>query len=348
MPLPARCAPAGGILLPSVAETTPGAAPIRLAVVIVAWNVRELVLDCLRSTFEDLDCSGLAGSVWLVDNASADGTVAAVRGAFDRADLTVLEPGENLGFAAGNNLALRALGFRDEGGPAPGAPDYVLLLNPDTLVQPGALGALVDGMQASGAGLGGPSLVYGDGTFQHGAFALPGLAQLVIDLAGGPGRLVESRLNGRYPRALYARGEPFDVGHPLGAAFTLSRGAIEDTGLFDEQFRLYAEEVDWAARIHAAGWRVVCIPAAVIVHYGGQSTGQMRPQAALRLWDARLRYYRKHYPPLKRWLAVLIVRAGMNRLIQRTARDSALPEAARAALVDAYREVIRLTRGGGN
>jgi GT2 family glycosyltransferase len=315
----------------------------RLAVIIVAWNVRDLLLDCLRSLFADVTGGSLRGEVWVVDNASTDGTMEAVRAAFPAREypsLRLLEPGENLGFAGGNNLALRAMGF--PGGDDP--PEWVLLLNPDTVITPGALETLVEGAEAAGAGLAGARLVYGDGSFQHSAFEFPGLAQLIIDLFPVPGRLVESRLNGRYSREWYAAGEPFDVGHPLGATFLLRREAIQQTGLFDEQFKLYCEEIDWAMRIHEVGWRVVCVPSAEVVHYGGQSTGQVRPQSIVNLWTARLQLYRKHYPAWKAVLARWLMRLGMNWLIKRTARDSALPDDTAAALVGAYREVIRRSR----
>ncbi len=311
----------------------------RLAVIIVTWNVRDLALGCLRSVLDDLGRTDrVRGEVWVVDNASSDGTAEAIRRNFSAVRL--LEPGENLGFAAGNNLALRTLGFPD----GQDLPDYVLLLNPDTLIRAGALSALLAGLESSGAGLAGARLVYGDGSFQHSAFAFPGLAQLIIDLFPVPARLRESRLNGRYPRNLYAGEQPFEVDHPLGATFLLRREVIQQTGLFDEQFYLYCEEVDWALRIRAAGWRAVCVPSAEVVHFGGQSTGLVRPQSVVNLWTARLKLYRKHYSPLKRLLAVWILRAGMDRLIWNTARDSSQSEETRKALVDAYREVIRLSR----
>lgn len=315
----------------------------RLSIIIVTWNVRDLVLDCLRSVFEDLARTDLTADVWVVDNASSDGTPDAIRAAFPPPQfpaLQMIEPGENLGFARGNNLALRAIGFPD----GPDLPQYVLLLNPDTYVKPGALQALIDGLESSGAGLAGARLVYGDGSFQHSAFDFPGLVQLIVDLFPVPGRLHDSRLNGRYPRVLYAGRQPFEVGHPLGATFLLKREVIQRTGLFDEQFHLYCEEIDWALRIRVAGWRAVCVPTAEVVHYGGQSTGQVRPQSLINLWTARLRLYRKHYGPLKRTLAVWIVRAGMNRRIQAIARNSALTEDDRQALVDACIEVIRRSR----
>jgi N-acetylglucosaminyl-diphospho-decaprenol L-rhamnosyltransferase len=130
----------------------------------------------------------------------------------------------------------------------------------------------------------------------------------------------------------------------LGATFLLRREVIQQTGMFDEQFHLYCEEVDWAMRIKQAGWRAVCVPTAEVVHYGGQSTSQVRPQSIVNLWRARLQLYRKHYPPIKRSLAKVILRAGMNRLIQQTARDSSQDEDTRQALISAYAQVITLTR----
>jgi N-acetylglucosaminyl-diphospho-decaprenol L-rhamnosyltransferase len=313
--------------------------PVDLAIVIVTWNVRRLVLDCLQSVYDDLARAPLTGQVWLVDNDSTDGTAQAVRAQFPQVRL--MEPGENLGFGRGNNLALRAMGFPASDG---AQPEYVLLLNPDTIIVPGALRALVRAMESSGAGLAGARLVYGDGSFQHSAFAFPGLAQLLIDLFPVPARLRESRLNGRYPRRLYEGSEPFEVDHPLGAAFLLRKEAIRQTGLFDERFRLYCEEIDWAMRIRRAGWRVICVPQAEIVHLEGQSTRQVQAQSVVDLWTARLKLYAKHYPPLKRWLAGQLVRAGMNRLIRLAARDSSRSEAERGQLVEAYRQVIRLSR----
>jgi hypothetical protein len=192
--------------------------------------------------------------------------------------------------------------------------------------------------------VGGAQLFYGDGSFQHSAFQLPGLMQIVFDLFPLPARLYDSRLNGRYPRSQYEGSQPFDVGHPLGATFTLRREAIQDTGLFDERFYLYCEEIDWAIRIHQAGWRVMCIPAAEVVHLAGQSTSQVRADSQVNLWRARLQLYRKHYPALKRWLAVQLVRAGLNARIKRVARDSSLSDEIGKQLVDAYRQILRLTR----
>ncbi len=308
-----------------------------LAVIIVTWNVRDLALACLRSVYEDSSASGLSVRCVVVDNASSDHTAEAIRKESPQTD--VIEPGENTGFARGNNIGLRALGSPD----LPEFPPYVLLLNPDTVVHRGALRNLIDAMEQTHAGLSGARLIYGDGSFQHSAFGFPGLAQLWIDLFPTPTRLQESRINGRYSRKLYQGTRPFRVDHPLGATFMLRREVIQTTGLFDEQFHLYCEEIDWALRIRRAGWEAICVPTAEVVHYGGQSTSQVRPQSIINLWAARLRLYRKHYSALKCRMATIILRAGMARLIRITMRDSSVDAAEAKSLVDAYREVVRLS-----
>ncbi len=320
--------------------------PPELAVILVTWNVRDLALDALRTLFADLDAHGPQAEVWLVDNASADGTASAVRAQFPQ--VHVIASARNLGFAAGNNVALREIGFGDPNAPAESLPRAVYFLNPDTRTHPGATRALYDALLTlPRAGVVGAQLEYANGSFQHGAFALPGLWQLFIDLFPVPARLYESRLNGRYPRARYARGEPFPVGHVLGAAMMVRGEVITQTGMFDEGYFMYVEEVDWCARIRRAGWEIYAVPRARVTHLVGQSTGQARPQSVVNLWRSRLRYYERAYSPLKRAIARRMVRWGMARQIARTRRAHAegrLSADERDALIAAYRSVQQLTR----
>jgi hypothetical protein len=316
-----------------------------IAIVIVNWNVRDMLADCLRSVQADAAHSQLAAEIWVVDNASTDDSVAMLRRDFP--EVRLIASPTNLGFAGGNNAALRAIGF-GEGQSAAGAslPEAVLLLNPDTLVQPGALAALTDFLDATPiAGIAGAQLAFGDGSFQHGAFGFPGLWQLAIELLPVPGRLVESRLNGRYPRRWYAEGQPFEIGHPLGAAMCVRREPIVQAGLLDEQYHMYVEEVDWSKRMVAAGWRAYCVPSARITHLGGQSTGQVRLDSLLNLWTSRHRFYRKHYGPVKVWLASRLVGVGMRRHIDQAAQNPLLSEVERAELTAAYRQIINLWQG---
>jgi hypothetical protein len=330
-----------------------------LAIIIVNWNVRDLLAACLRTVLADLVTSDLSGQIWVVDNASNDGSVAML--ARDFPQVRLLASAENLGFAGGNNAALRAMGFGHDDGQADWAeiaasaqshsdlPKVVLLLNPDTEVQPGALQALVDFLAGNPrTGVAGARLVYGDGSFQHSGFAFPGLWQLAIELLPLPGRLVESSLNGRYPRSLYERGRPFKVGHPLGAALCVRRKAIEQVGLLDERYHMYVEEIDWCRRIAAAGWEVFCVPAAVVTHFGGQSTGQIQLDSMLNLWTSRYQFYRKHYHRAQVWLAGQIIHIGLRRkaAIDATAAGQAqLTEAELADRQRCYQRIIDIWRG---
>ncbi len=310
-----------------------------LAVILVTWNVRRLVLDALRSLYDDLNTTNVTAQVWVVDNASSDGTSDAIRAEFP--DVQLVASQKNLGFAAGNNLALRALGFCDQPAPNPAGPRAVFLLNPDTLVQRGAVRALYDALfSLPRAGLAGAQLAYADGGLQHSAFRFPGLVQIVIDLFPVPARLYESRLNGRYPRALYRGSEPFAVDHTLGATMMLRREVIEQTGLFDEQFFMYCEEIDWSMRIRQAGWQIYVVPQAHITHLESQSAGQIRPTSLVNLWTSRLRLYAKHYNPV--WLAVArqLVRIGMRLQIRKAQQSQTLTAGQKEALIGAYHTII--------
>jgi len=158
----------------------------------------------------------------------------------------------------------------------------------------------------------GPSLTYADGSFQHSAFRFPDLFQVFFDFFTVHHRLTESRLNGRYPRSLYERGQPFAIDHPLGAAFLVRREAIEQVGLMDERFFMYCEEIDWCMRFKHHGWQVLCVPQARIVHHAGQSTRQFRESMFVALWKSRFLLFEKHYPPIFRRTAHWLVTAGMR------------------------------------
>lgn len=314
-----------------------------LAVVMVTWNVRDWALRALRSLFAALERSALTASVWVVDNASTDGTAEAIRSAFPAVWL-IVNPA-NRGFAAANNQALKAMGFPDH----PAAPRYVWLLNPDTEVLDEAPRILIRFMEsAPRAGVCGPRLIYPDGRFQHSAFEFPGLAQLFLDLFPVHPRLLETRLNGRYPRAWYARGKPFRIGHPLGAAMMVRGEAIRSVGLLDEGYWIYAEEVDWCWRMARAGWERYCVPEAVVVHAGGESARQARPEMVRALWASRLRLYRQHYPRWKFHLACRLVDLGAGVRARALARAmDPESEALRAAYEAVQRMALQAEGLGG-
>lgn len=330
----------------------------QISIIIVSWNVRDLLAACLASVYADLARSGLEAQVWVVDNASSDGSPEMVRTQFPQANL--IGNSHNPGFAAANNQAIRqsmALASQLSGGRAPGprppASEFgrgetkaVLLLNPDTEVRPGALATMAGWLEREPrAGVIGARLFYGDGAFQHSAFRFPRLLQIAFDLFPLPGRLAESRLNGRYPRALYEGGAPFEIDHPLGAAMLVRGEAIQQVGLLDEGFYMYCEEIDWCMRIKAAGWRNYCAPGAHIVHHAAKSTGQIRMAAFVNLWRSRRRFYAKHYDPATQAAARALVLAGMRyqaAKARRAHRQGLLPEAALTAQLAAFAEVAAI------
>lgn len=304
-----------------------------LGIVIVTWNVRDIVQDAIRSLLDDLAQSKLNAKIIVVDSASHDDTVATVREIFPTVHVIASET--NLGFGRANNLGIAHLGFGRDDVAADELPRAVYLLNPDTVTQTGATQTLFDALFAQDKiGVVGARLTYGDGSFQHSSFSFPGLRQIWAEFFPTPGRLIEGRFNGRYPRASYAGQSPFEVDFMLGATMMLRREVIMQTGMFDPQFFMYAEEIDWQWRIRKAGWRILCVPNAHVVHLVGQSTGQVKPRSLINLWESRLTLFEKHFPPWKRWLARRLIVAGMARKIQQ-GRINDVGE----AVLDAYRTV---------
>jgi N-acetylglucosaminyl-diphospho-decaprenol L-rhamnosyltransferase len=318
--------------------------PLDLGIVIVTWNVKTLALQTLTSLVADLATSSLTSHIIVVDNASHDGTPQAIRETFPQ--VQVIDSGGNLGFGRGNNMGLQALGFGTDA-PTESLPRAVYLLNPDTITQPGATRALYEGLFSdSDIGLAGAHLLNEDGTFQHGAFAFPGLRQLWAEFFPTPGRFLEGRFNGRYPRNWYNGTALFEVDFTLGATMMMRREVVQQTHGFDESFFMYAEEVDWGWRIHKAGWRAVCVPTARVVHLVGQSTSQVKPRSTINLWESRMRLFCKYFPRWKERLARLMIRIGIGRKYRALAHDTGLSEVDRAAMQEAYQRVIEMAKTG--
>jgi N-acetylglucosaminyl-diphospho-decaprenol L-rhamnosyltransferase len=316
-----------------------------LSIIIVSYNTRQLLKECLDSVYSSLAESTLTSEVIVVDNASQDGSAAMVRKHFPQVRLIANE--ENRGFAAANNQALRTLGYGTGDTPHPQPPAYVTLLNPDTIVDGNALTTLVRFMDENPrAGACGARLLHSDGCFQHSAFAFPTLFQIFLDFFPINYRLTDSHLNGRYPRRLYQAGKPFPIDHPLGAALMVRREVIEQVGLLDERFFIYCEEIDWCLRIKAAGWGIWCVPKAEIVHHVAQSTGQFRDEMFVALWKSRYQLFEKHYSRLFQWMARHIVKLGLWAEVRRAraaARRGEITENELTSRLTAYRQVREIS-----
>jgi hypothetical protein len=266
----------------------------RLTVIIVSYNTRSLLARCLASLAAELRPPD---EVIVIDNASADGSAALVRERFPH--VRVIANAENRGFASACNQGLRA---------AQG--ELLCLLNPDTQLFPGALEALATFLAAHPhVGVVGPTLLHSDGSYQHAAFRFPTLLMALIDFFPLHHRLINSRLNGRYPFAQYEH--PFAMDHPLGACMMVRRDVCDAVGLLDEHFFMYCEEVDWCQRIKQAGWEIMHVPNARVIHHSGQSTKQSAGRMFVELHRSRFRLFAKHYSRGYQGAARAIVVLGM-------------------------------------
>jgi GT2 family glycosyltransferase len=256
---------------------------IDLTVVVVNYNVRELLRDCLRSL--QASQSRWSFEVIVVDNCSSDGSAEMVGADFPEVRL-IVSP-SNDGFAAANNRGIRAA--------QPSR--YVMLLNPDTVVPPDALERLVDFMEAHPeAGVLGPKLVKGDGTLDlacRRSFPTPRIA---FYHAFGLDKLFPNSPEfAQYNLTYLDEDELSEVDCVVGAAMLVRGEALEQAGLLDESFFMYGEDLDWAFRIRQRGWKVFYNPAVVIVHYKGQSSRQRSVRSILAFYDAMVTFHRKHY-----------------------------------------------------
>lgn len=286
-----------------------------LAIVIVTWNNQEIIHNTIQSLIADLATTHLTYEIWVVDNASTDETVHIIQSNFPNVNLIASE--NNLGFSQANNLAMRHIGF-EKNLESDKLPCAVYLLNPDTVTHQGATQTLYHTlMEKNKVGVVGARLTFSDGSFQHSAFRFPDLGQIWTEFFPTPGRFIEGGFNGRYPKEKYQSTDPFEVDFTLGATMMLKRKVVANTGLFDEDFFIYCEEVDWAWRICKAGWQILCVPQAHVTHLGGQSTSQVSAWSTVNLWKSRLHLFDKHYPTWKRWVARRLVMLGMWRKMAR-------------------------------
>jgi N-acetylglucosaminyl-diphospho-decaprenol L-rhamnosyltransferase len=185
--------------------------------------------------------------------------------------------------------------------------------------------------------------LYGDGSFQHGAFHFPTLLMTFFDFWPIHHRFISSSLNGRYSTRRYQAGRPFAIDHPLGAAMMIRREAWQQIGPLDVGYFMYCEEIDWCLRAKRKGWDIYCAPQAHITHYAGQSTRQFKANMYVALWRSRYRLFEKFYSPLYRSLVRLIVRTGMKQQILYTKQAENILGIDKAAqMIAAYRQVMEL------
>lgn len=272
--------------------------PVDLSVIIVTSNSQPYLQECLDSLFQDL--GNVAAEVVVVDNVSTDGTPALVRELFPQVSL--IQNDEPHGFAFNNNLALRQVTGR-----------YIWLLNPDTKVLPGATKTMLDYLSShSDVGLVGARLLNANGTIQTSCYRFPSLrTEIFRDLLVSKLFPYTPMLCGpRYPTEIGE--EPIQVDSVMGASMFMRCAAVERVGLLDEGFYMFFEEVDWCRRIRDAGWQILYLPQAQVMHYGKGSTKTMMARMEVEYSRSYLRLFRKYHGWGKAVIARMFLAAGLS------------------------------------
>jgi GT2 family glycosyltransferase len=233
--------------------------------------------------------------VVVVDNGSEDGSAAMVANAYPQAKLITGQG--NVGYPAGNNLGLRALGYGDAGQPTQlDAPRYALLLNPDTELPPDALARMVAYMDSHPeVGVTGPRLVLPDGSLDLACRrSIPTVEISMWRMLGLSRMFPRSRRFGRYNMTYLDEHQEAEVGSVVGAFMMVRREAIAQVGLLDEAFFMYGEDLDWCKRIGEAGWKVMYYPEVEVLHVKRAASRQSK-RAQHEFVRAFLIFYRKHF-----------------------------------------------------
>jgi len=262
---------------------------VDLSIVVLSWNVCDLLRQCLESVAHDrllsADHPPLTTEIIVVDNASSDGSVEMVRAEFPHVRLIVNQA--NRGYTGGNNDGIAAATGR-----------YVMILNPDTRVLDDALAAMVAYADAhSDVGIVGPQLLNPDGSVQPSRRRFPTLMTGLFESTW-----LEPLAPRNILRRYYVLDQPDDaiqeVDWLFGACFLVRREVIQQVGALDEGFFMYSEEMDWCRRIRQAGWKAVYLPEAQVIHYGGKSSDQVAAQRHIYFQTSKVRYFRKHHGAL--------------------------------------------------
>ena len=258
--------------------------------IIVNWNTKELLRNCLTSIYQrtgDIDYE-----VIVVDNASTDGSTEMVKNDFQQ--VTLIENPENRGFATANNQGIAIAKGR-----------YVLLLNSDTVVLDNSIANTVSFTDSHPqAGVIGCRVLNPDGTVQPTCFMFPSILNMLLSSTYLYKLFPKSRFFGRERMTWWDRSDVREVDVVTGCFMLVRREAIEQVGVMDERFFMYGEETDWCYRFKKKGWKVMFAPVGQIIHFGGQSTSQKPAAMIVQLRLSILKFIRKHYG----WPAHIIAR----------------------------------------
>jgi len=268
-----------------------------ISIIIVNWNTRELLKNCIASIAATV--RDIRYEVIVVDNASSDGSVEMLRDSFP--ETRIIENRENRGFGAANNQAMRIMKGR-----------YALLLNSDTVLCEDAVEKLFAFMENHAeAGMACGQLLNADGSKQNSIASFPNLFTLLMNTS-----LLEYLFPSRFPSKRYHHIKPLEVDSCIGACMIVRKKAIDEVGMFDERYFFFFEETDWALRMQKAGWKSFHLPDAQIYHLQGQSVGH-DIRSRMEFYRSRYKFFRKwkSYPVYLVFRTVIIVRLFSNALV---------------------------------
>jgi hypothetical protein len=247
---------------------------IDISIIIVNWNTKDLLKNCLSSIYQTIH--DLAFEVIVVDNASSDGSTEMLEREFTSVIRIVNR--ENKGFGAANNQAMAIMKW-----------EYALLLNTDAVLTPGAVDKLWNFCNTNeNAGIVCGQLLNADGSKQNSIASFPSLLTLAANTS-----LLEFLFPGRYPSKRYEHISPIEVDSVVGACMMIRGTALDETGFFDECYFFFFEETDLAYTMRLKGWKIYQVPDAFIYHLQGQSIGHNI--------NSRIEFYRSRYQFLKKW-----------------------------------------------
>ncbi len=287
--------------LPYLSDCVRIIAEMDLAIVIVNYNTRDRLKDCLSS----LQASrGVLFATIVVDNCSPDGSAAMVRSEFPWVRL-IASP-TNGGYAYANNLGLRAILSQ------PDEPRYVLLLNPDTVLPDDALAQMIAFMETHpDAGIAGPKLVMTDGQIDLACRrSFPDPENSIYHVLGLTRRFPKHPRFGRYNLTFMDENQVALVDSVVGAFMMIRTLALRQAGLLDESFFMYGEDLDLAMRIKARGWHVYYNPRVEVLHVK-RAASQNSPRARYEFWRAAYIFYKKHYAARTPFLLRALVTLGL-------------------------------------
>jgi GT2 family glycosyltransferase len=256
-----------------------------VSVIVISWNTKDLLLNCLRS-INPKTCK-YPLEIIVVDNCSSDGSADEVAKRFSNAMLVRNEA--NFGFSKANNIGIR----KSRG-------EYLCLVNSDVQLLNGCIATLVDYMEEhTDVGMTGPAMLDVKGKLGRSCRGFPTLWNMICHAFGLDLLFPKSKLFASYILRHWAQNTISDVDILGGWFLVVRREAVKRVGLLDEDFFFYAEDMDWCKRFHSNGWRVIFLPTAAAIHYGGGSTQNAAVQWYIEQQRADLRYWRKHHSALE-------------------------------------------------